>query len=102
MKIALSEVLLAGQWTTDRGRILADDTCHRIDELTRSHLKVLGRDSSGWDALYRDPDDGRFWELTYPQSHLHGGGPPQLRRLTLAEAKSKYGKIVSRTHCESS
>jgi len=97
MKIAPSEVLLTGQWTTDQGRVLADDTSHRIDELTRAHLKELGRDSSGWDTLYRDPDDGRYWELTYPQSHLQGGGPPQLRRLTLDEAKSKYGNIVTRT-----
>lgn len=96
MKLAPSEVLLTGQWTTDQGHVLADDACRRIDELTRATLQEMGRDSSGWDVLYRDFDDGRFWELTYPQSHLHGGGPPQLRCLTLNEAKIKYGDVVAR------
>ena len=76
------------------GRVVADETCQRINELTTSHLKELGRDSSGWDVLYRDPDDGRLWELTYPQSELQGGGPPQLRCLTTDEAKKKYSPAV--------
>ena len=44
----------------------------------------------GWETLYRDPDDGRYWERTFPQSGSDGGGPPQLRFLTDYEAKDKY------------
>jgi len=95
MKIAPSETLLTGKWLSREGRAFANETCDRINELVRSHLRELARDVSGWDALYRDPEDGRFWELTYPQSELHGGGPPQLRCLTLDEAKQKYGSITS-------
>jgi len=42
-------------------------------------------------TLYRDPDDGRYWERTYPQSELHGGGPPELRVLATEDARQKYG-----------
>ncbi len=41
--------------------------------------------------LYRDPADNRLWELSYPNSALHGGGPPMLRNCTLLEFKLKYG-----------
>ena len=41
--------------------------------------------------LYRDPGDGRYWELAYPNGEMHGGGPPSLIMLTEQEAKTKYG-----------
>ena len=96
-KITATETELTGTWLSQGGRLVADETCQRISELITSHLEERGRDSSGWDVLYRDPDDGRLWELTYPQSQLHGGGPPQLRCLTLREAKGKYGAVVPGT-----
>jgi hypothetical protein len=95
MKIQPTEIQLTGKWLSRDGRVVADETCERINELIRSHLNQLGRDASGWNVLYRDPEDGRLWELTYPQSDLHDGGPPQLRCLTLDEAKTKYGSAVS-------
>jgi hypothetical protein len=63
---------------------------NRIHDLTSTYLIKLGTDESGWDVLYQDPADGRLWELTYPQSGMHGGGPPQLEVLPLALAKQKY------------
>lgn len=95
MKLLPTETLLTGAWLLRDGHVVGDDTCQRIKELARSHLSRLGHDASGWEVLYRDPDDGRLWELTYPESHLHGGGPPQLRCLTLTEARAKYGEVVS-------
>ncbi len=94
MRIQPSETHLAGKWLARDGRIVGDETCQRIDELIRTHLREIGRDASGWDVIYRDPDDARLWELTYPQSQLHGGGPPQLRWLPLDEARQKYGDAV--------
>lgn len=94
MKIQLTETQITGKWLSRDGRVVVDETCERINELVRSHLKKLGHDASGWEVLYRDPDDGRLWELTYPQSELHGGGPPQLRCLTLDEARKKYADSV--------
>ena len=60
----------------------------------------LGGDASGWDVLFRDPTDGRLWELIYPQSEPHGGGPPQLRCLTADEARQKYGVHVVQAEAE--
>ncbi|PSQ82866.1 MAG: hypothetical protein BRD44_06480 [Bacteroidetes bacterium QS_7_67_15] len=51
----------------------------------------LGASDGGWSILYRDPADERLWELTYPQGHLHGGGPPLLRVVSEEEAAEKYG-----------
>jgi hypothetical protein len=94
MDIKPSETALTGQWTLQGGRPVADDVCKRILALTSSHLVEVGRDASGWNALYRDPNDGRYWELIYPQSELQGGGPPQLRCLTAEEARQKFGAQV--------
>jgi hypothetical protein len=45
---------------------------------------------SAWETLYRDPNDGRYWERTYPHSDWHGGGPPCLTKITFDAAKEKY------------
>lgn len=95
MKLDASETLLTGNWHSNNGQVIADDVCSRIQKLVGSHLAKLGHDQSGWAVLYRDPIDGRFWELTYPQSGNHGGGPPQLRCLTEAEVRTKYPALVS-------
>lgn len=89
--IALNETEITGKWFMSHGRAVADETCQRIVDLTNGYLLEVCRDSSGWDTLYRDPNDGRFWELIYPQGDLQGGGPPQLRCLLADEAKGKYG-----------
>jgi hypothetical protein len=96
-EIEPSERIPTGQWILQSGRTVADDVSKRILALTKSYLVGVGRDASGWNALYRDPNDGRYWELTYPQSELHGGGPPQLRFLTADEASEKYGAQVVKT-----
>jgi|SRR6516162_1583464 len=84
-----SETVLTGQWIFQDGRPVADRVCERILALTKSYLREVGRDASGWNALYHDPNDGRYWELTYPQGELQGGGPPQLRCLRAEEAQQK-------------
>jgi hypothetical protein len=95
MQIQPSEVSLIGQWIYRGGRAAADPTCERIQSLIKSHLVGIGGDASGWNTLYRDPSDGRFWILTYPKGELHGGGPPALLNVTLLEAQQKYGAVVT-------
>ena len=90
MNIKPDETMLVGQWVLDDGRPVADDVSKQIVALTQSQLVEIGRDASGWITLYRDPNDGRFWELDYPQSELHGGGPPRLRAISPEEARQKY------------
>jgi Immunity protein 27 len=94
MEIKPSETLLTGRWIFENGHVVGDDVCKRIRSLANSYLVKIGADASGWDTLYRDPSDGRYWELIYPQGGLQGGGPPQLRYVTLDEAKQKYGTNV--------
>jgi hypothetical protein len=90
MHIQPWETIMVGQWIVENGRVVADQTSQRIARLIKENLVEVGRDASGWDVLYRDPEDDRLWELIYPHSEQHGGGPPELRALSVEKAKQKY------------
>lgn len=91
-EIGASEMEIRGDWVMDSsGMVVRDDATKRIDHLVRDYLEKLGSADAGWSTLYRDPDDGRFWEHFYPCSQMHGGGPPSLRVLRPSEVSSKYG-----------
>jgi hypothetical protein len=90
-----SETELVGQWRVVDGRVQSDEVCDRINWLVSAALKEVARDRSGWDRLFVDPTDSRLWEATYPNSGLHGGGPPQLRVLSRLEAERKYGQLTA-------
>lgn len=94
MKITAEETEVKGNWILLDGVVAADETCRRIEWLKLNWLQRVCTDSSGWEILYKDPHDGRFWELTYPQSELHGGGPPTLQCLSDESTKLKYGNII--------
>jgi hypothetical protein len=96
MTLALSpgETELVGQWVFQGTSVLGDPTCKRIEALVATHLVELRRTADGWSTLYRDPGDGRLWEHTYPQGHMHGGGPPALQLLSAVEAQNKYGDVA--------
>ena len=92
--ITPNETEITGKWIMSQGHIEEDDTCKRITELVQGCLAELGHDESGWDTLYRDTNDGRFWEKIFPKSEVQGGGPPQLRCLSADEARRKYGNVA--------
>jgi hypothetical protein len=52
-------------------------------------------DTNGWDTLYRDPTTGELWEVTYPHSEMHGGGPRHLVAISIAAAGAKYPALIS-------
>jgi hypothetical protein len=85
------EFALVGEWVMQQGRVIADDTCRRIEWLVAQRLERVATDPSGWETLLRDRRDGRLWEQTFPKSEMHGGGPPALRLLNPAVAALKYG-----------
>ena len=95
-KIEPHETELIGGWIRERGRVLGNETCERIKWLISGVLQQVGVDkgSGGWEKLFRDPSDGRYWLLTYPHSEMHGGGPPALKHLPLTEQEAKE-KFVS-------
>ena len=67
-----------------------DAVDRRIFWLVRHSLRKCAIANGGWDQLYVDPRDGRYWELTFPQGSLHGGGPRRLMHLAREEAERKY------------
>ena len=86
-RISPEEIVIRGS-IVESGKLLTDnDACLRINWLMSDVLENLGvrKDSGGWERLYRDPADGRYWLVTYPHGEMHGGGPPDLRNVTLSE-----------------
>jgi hypothetical protein len=89
VKLTPTETELIGRWrswTTEFGLIQPVSGC---EWLTSSYLEKIA--SSNWETLFGDPDDGRYWEHTYPQGEMHGGGPPSLFALSVEKAHAKYG-----------
>jgi hypothetical protein len=84
------ETIIEGQWIVVRGEAVADSATLRIEELVASHLAPIAASADGWSKLFRDPVDGRLWEHTYPQSEMHGGGPPRLEVISLDEGRLRY------------
>lgn len=91
MRLLPHERVLTGSWVRAGADVVGDPICNRIDALIQSHLRELAKDRTGWETLYLDPEDGRLWEHTYPNSERHGGGPPELRLIEAGTAQMKYG-----------
>jgi Immunity protein 27 len=72
IKLQPNEQILTGRWSVEDGHARADVICDRIDWLIAHHLqKVADSPQSGaWETLYKDPDDGRYWERSYPQGEM--------------------------------
>jgi hypothetical protein len=90
MKLKNHEKEIIGKWKFNGSIMQEDGDSLRIRSLVSSYLIFLSEDENGWDRLYQAPSDNRYWELTYPKSELHGGGPPHLKCLTAKEARDKY------------
>jgi hypothetical protein len=82
---------LTGAWDDAHEGVLGDEIDRRIFWLVRNRLRQRASANGGWDTLFIDPRDGRYWELTFPRGTLFGGGPRQLTHLSTAEAAEKYG-----------
>jgi Immunity protein 27 len=86
------ETQVIGIWILQYGQPQGDVSCERIEWLVKHVLEKIADspEGGGWETLYRDPVDGRFWERDYLHSEMHGGGPPRLRVLTVDAVKDKY------------
>ena len=87
------ETDLTGNWVEIGVKVRGDAVCDRIASLTGGILDIVQDHlrSGGWVRLYRDKADGRYWERSYPQSELHGGGPPRLRCISDDAVEREYG-----------
>ncbi len=88
--LAATETEIRGQWSYTDGIIHEDDNTKRIHWLLDRCLTYIGADESGWQKLYVNPGDGQYWELSFPQSQWHGGGPPTITRIDKDVAQQQY------------
>ena len=84
---------LVGSGTLVGKQMVEDETSLLISELIQKRLQKIAVDSSGWETLYQDPQDERFWELSFPHGEMQGGGPMTLRVLSDDSARLKYGLL---------
>lgn len=84
------ETELVGQWVLHEGKMIPDEVTRRIQSLVSTHLQAKATGSDGWTKLFRDPEDGRYWEMSYPHGDWHGGGPPALTCLSATEVRQRY------------
>lgn len=76
---------------SDNSYTLGRKNIHRIHCLTANYLEKIIE--NGGEVLYKDLNDNRFWELTYPTSEMHGGGRPLLINIDKDMVLSKYGVL---------
>lgn len=89
-----NEKLLKGGWIIKNGKISIDSITERIEYLIFNCLKKIQDSSDGWDMLYKDPNDSRYWELVYIESESHGGGAPTLRLISKERIEEKYDFLI--------
>jgi hypothetical protein len=88
------ETELQGYWLDLGSSVTADAQWERIRLLTSDYLELLATGSDGRSQLYRDPADGRLWELVPVESRLPDG-PPMLRVIDPSRAMETYGVTLS-------
>ena len=96
MEINSTESEIVGRWIErPDGQLVSDQSCDRIDWLIKYSLKEVSVNGDNWEALYQNPMDGAYWEISYPSSHMHGGGPPKLSKLSGSLVREKYGESIN-------
>jgi len=88
MKPTPRESLLHGLWIDTGNRMEKDAVWLRILWLTGNYFEKMAEVADG--QLFRDPEDGRFWELVRTRPELPDGGPPILRVIERARAEEMY------------
>ena len=97
-QIKSNETIIDSDWTKPSNHLTRDDAFEvqkRIYWLKTNYLEKLI--DKGWEILYIDRNDNRFWELTYPKNEMHGGGPPLLKNIDKDMVILKFGEDIIRT-----
>jgi hypothetical protein len=60
------ETCLIGEWVARDGRVVADDTCHRVETLVSEQLVQLAQTADGWSKCQIPCDNiqQRVWRLS--------------------------------------
>ena len=83
------ETVLQGFWLDLGSSVVPDARWDRITRLTEGYLELLAT-GGGRERLFRDPADGRLWELVPVEPELPAS-PPLLRVIDPERAASQYG-----------
>jgi hypothetical protein len=83
------KTVIEGKWIFDGKQVVGDAECNQIEALLPT-LTLVGSRDGGWTRLYRGAVAGVYWQLTYPQSDMHGGGPPRLESYSVDEVRLNY------------
>ena len=70
-------------WVKRGDEVVDEGDAATIEDWLANKLDKLAITDGGWRSLYRHKETGRFWELTYPHSSWHGGGPRVFRELDI-------------------
>ncbi|RME38104.1 MAG: hypothetical protein D6794_05890 [Deltaproteobacteria bacterium] len=89
-KLKPDDRILTGLWLDLGSRMEKDSTWQRILWLTTNYLEPVAQDDERGSILYRDPEDGRYWELLFMRPELPEKGPPTLRFLEEEAAREAY------------
>lgn len=82
-----------GKWLIKDNQMIEDDVAKKINYLKDNYLKKITTSQTGWEVLYQDPEDNRYWELYYGDSEIEGGGPPSLVSVDKIYVTKKYGNV---------
>lgn len=85
------ETVLQGLWIDLGSRMEKDVTWQRIEWLVAEHFEELACLENGLVRLYRDPTDGRLWELFPVRPELGEQSPPQLVVIDPQAAAERFG-----------
>lgn len=90
VRIPETSDIIGGLVLRDR-KVFGDANCDRVELLFKEYLKKVAKSDGGWTTLCRDPEDGRYWEYTFLESHMQGGGAPSLILMDEVQLQNKYG-----------
>jgi hypothetical protein len=90
-KIQTHETQIATSIVFSNGKPSFDGNAEKIYDLIENYLQFIAVDASGWEKLYRDPEDRRLWRLSYDESDSHGGGAPRLDVVDRSIAIDTFG-----------
>ena len=91
LSLGRDETGLIGSWILKNGAMIEDEVGLRNRSLIESGLQRIATSKDGWEVLYKDVSDGRYWELTYPHGDMQGGGPIALILADRSMLAEKYG-----------
>lgn len=83
--------MLVGKWQMVSGKLGPNEMEQRIAWLITEYLIPVACGRNGWFYLFQDPHTQHFYQLSFPERHLHSnGGPMQLEKISKLMVKAVW------------